>query len=153
MGGCCCASDGSGAEAHCPRCGQPGEAVAAITPAHTLKSQFRQQVDSAGDYRFCASANCPVVYFRVDHEQSFTAEQLIHRVSCKDDADETPLCYCFKISKADGMEAIRRGQPESIIDTIQEKMRKGCFCDRANPRGRCCLNEVEGWLSSHTPLC
>ncbi len=135
--GCCCGG-GDGLEARCPSCDQLGEVIAPITPRHTLKAEYRGEVE--GEYRFCPSADCPVVYFRIDGGQTFTTGQLIHRVTCKDESPETPLCYCFKIHKADAT--------ADTVKTIEEKMKKGCFCDRANPRGRCCLEEVRAWLAA-----
>jgi hypothetical protein len=53
------------------------------------------------------------------------------------------ICYCFKHSKKKLFLAAQNGQQDTIISDIKEKMKDpGCFCETANPSGKCCLNDV-----------
>jgi len=90
------------------------------------------------------------VYYS-DKGQRFTASDLINRVTCKDPSPETPLCYCFKISKQDALDEMNATGRSTVLSSIREQMdSKGCFCEKSNPRGACCLEEVTAWLASHT---
>lgn len=131
----------------CPRCGQAGVPVKPITPQHTLKAIFRQEVDATGDYHFCETPSCDVVYYQSDGTQTFTTSQLIHRVTVKDEHPDTPLCYCFKILKRDVLAEIERTGSADVVAMIQQKMaRHGCQCEKLNPRGACCLDDISAWL-------
>ena len=50
------------------------------------------------------------------------------------------ICYCFKHSKQELYDAIQEGTEQEILDDIKAKMKDpGCFCETANPSGKCCL--------------
>ena len=54
------------------------------------------------------------------------------------------ICYCFKHSKQELYDAIKNGTEELIIQDIKSKMdNPGCFCETANPNGKCCLLDVQ----------
>lgn len=134
----------------CPACAHNGSAVSSVTPRHTLNPRLRKQVDATAAYYFCASPDCAVVYYS-DSGQYFTTEELINRVTCKDSSPETPLCYCFKISKQDALDELKASGHSTVLASIREQMdSKGCFCEKSNPRGTCCLEEVTAWLASQT---
>jgi hypothetical protein len=57
------------------------------------------------------------------------------------------LCYCFKYSKKDLLEAINNGTEENVIADIKDKMKNpGCFCETANPSGNCCLKDLADFI-------
>jgi hypothetical protein len=113
----------------------------------TLKGEFRGDIKPSSQYYFCATPSCPNVYFSADQSQSFQQPQLINRVTCKDPAPQTPLCYCYKITKGDALDEYQRSGSCSVLQQIEQKMHeKSCFCDRSNPRGICCTSEITAWL-------
>jgi hypothetical protein len=63
-----------------------------------LKPEHFDQVGES-QYRFCASPDCPVVYFSSEH--SFTTDDLRIRVGLKEKVDPIPLCYCFGFHEQD----------------------------------------------------
>lgn len=131
----------------CPTCQNAGTPVNRITPQHTLKGPFRSTLSSEDNYHFCENPECDTVYFSADGEQSFSSKQLINRVTCKDSSPETPLCYCYKITKGDALKEYQESGESTVSQQIEQKMtEKSCFCDKSNPRGICCTDEIKDWL-------
>ena len=57
------------------------------------------------------------------------------------------ICYCFKYSKQELFDAVKNGNQELIIQDIKSKMEDpGCFCETANPSGKCCLGDVQSFI-------
>ena len=57
------------------------------------------------------------------------------------------ICYCFKVSKQTLFDAIQSGTEVDIINEIKVKMNDpGCFCETANPTGKCCLGDIEAFI-------
>ena len=96
-----------------------------------------------GTYSFCATADCPVVYFDDRNGHSFTVEDLRVKVGVKASEDPIPLCYCFGFDESHLRDEIagagRTNVPERISNLIREGL---CACDSRNPAGVCCLGEV-----------
>ena len=121
----------------CPARGRP---VTVRTMLLMLKPEF---FDQLGDrqYRFCASPDCPVVYFSDDRR--FTIDDLRIRVGLKAKDDPVPLCYCFGLSEEDVREEIRTQGRTTILDRLKSLVKDGmCACEERNPSGACCLGGV-----------
>ena len=59
------------------------------------------------------------------------------------------ICYCFKKSKKELFDAVKRGEENLIVDDIKSKMKNpGCFCETANPSGNCCLADVQALIKA-----
>ena len=110
----------------------------------------REQVDADRHYHFCTNPDCEVVYYNDRDASVFKTDQLKNRVTIKDDSPETPLCYCFKVLKKHALEEIARTGTTDIFRQIQSKMRPGqrCFCEKSNPRGDTCTQDIKDWLAS-----
>lgn len=133
----------------CPMCNRIGAVVKTITPRHTLKTAYRHEVDQGGHYHFCATPACAVVYFDCVSGTLFKQEHLINRVTVKDNHPKTPLCYCFKVLKEDALQELSETGTTDVVAMIRERMKKhGCQCVKLNPRGGCCLKDIDTWLSS-----
>jgi len=52
---------------------------------------------SAPEHRFCATPQCPVVYFGL--EEAFEREEIVVPVFQKEPAGDRPVCYCFGIGE------------------------------------------------------
>lgn len=126
---------------HCPTCGAKGKAV----DTQTVKSFLALSLDVLGptDYRFCRSADCPVVYF-ADGGQTFHETDLRERVHQKaPQEDDVFVCYCFRHTPG----GIRAELIETGASTVVERTTAGvqagqCACDIRNPQGSCCLGNV-----------
>ncbi len=59
------------------------------------------------------------------------------------------ICYCFKKSKKQLFDAVKNGEEDLIVADIKSKMKNpGCFCETANPSGRCCLADVQAFIKA-----
>ncbi len=60
------------------------------------------------------------------------------------------ICYCFKHSKKELYDAIQEGREQEILDDIKVKMKDpGCFCETANPSGKCCLSDNMAFIKHY----
>src|SRR5207302_11227090 len=107
----------------CLSCQGPSHPVTLRTMLLMLKPEFFGQVGES-QYRFCASRDCPIVYF--SQERCFTVGDLRVRVGLKEKDDPVPLCYCFGFSEQDVREEItsegRTTIPHRIASLIKERM-------------------------------
>lgn len=74
---------------------------------------------------------------------------------CNKDSKDSPqakvilgrLCYCFKYSEDDFKSALNEGKETELIEEIKSKMKDlGCFCEKANPSGKCCLMDIQKFI-------
>ncbi|HEX9004002.1 MAG TPA: hypothetical protein VGB07_29090 [Blastocatellia bacterium] len=130
----------AGAQPVCLSCEGASQPVTLRTMLLMLKSEFFDQVGES-QYRFCASPDCPVVYF--SRERRFTSDNLRIRVGLKEKDGLIPLCYCFGFNEQDLQAEIKaEGHttiPQRISALTKERM---CACEERNPSGACCLGEV-----------
>ncbi len=130
---------------HCPRNRAKGEAVPLITLKSLLQPAALAQLNAHQKYRFCPSADCPVVYFGETDAQLFTTEQLKVLVFAKDQRPEVPVCYCFGWQRGQ----IHQANQRQIVDEIRAHIQaKRCGCEVNNPQGRCCLNNLQNLVPS-----
>src|SRR5688572_14476868 len=81
----------------CPVCGTKGKPVQGQTVKALLSVSLRAV--QAVEYLFCKSRTCPVVYFSLNGEQTFTTVQIRERVHQKEPASgDVLVCYCFRHS-------------------------------------------------------
>jgi hypothetical protein len=100
-------------------------------------------------YHFCATPDCPVVYFASEREQQFMTDQIRERVYQKlPDHDDVLVCYCFR--HLSGL--LRSGDTAAqaaIIADITDGITQGkCACELRNPQGTCCLGNVRALARS-----
>lgn len=112
-----------------------------ITLQALLKPEARSKVDGS-PYRFCATPDCPFVYYGGDGIQ-LRKDQLRVRVGLKETEDPVPLCYCFGVTERMIREEIQRTGRSTAATRIRAEVKAGnCRCEVENPSGRCCLGEV-----------
>ena len=130
----------TGLQRGCPSCDGPSRLVTLRTMLLMLKPELFDHVGE-GQYRFCVSPDCQVVYF--SRERSFKTGDLRVRVGLKEKDGPIPLCYCFGYSEQSAREEIAaKGNstiPQRITALIKRRM---CACEERNPSGGCCLGEV-----------
>lgn len=116
----------------CPANGVEYGEVSERTIAHHIKQSWLW--DSKGQrYFFCDDPDCDVVYFGAD-DSVILKSQLRTTVGLKESSDDTLLCYCFGVTKANAL------SQTGIRDFIVQQTKLGlCSCETSNPSGRCCL--------------
>ncbi len=146
---CDCGTGQVRSDIACPVCRKHGMTVNHTTPENTLKRQVRDRLDPDGSYHFCENPDCDAVYYNEKDTRVFGKDDLIHRVTVKDNSPDTRLCYCFKVLKRQALEEIAETGSTNVAQIIQAKMKPGqsCFCEKANPRGDTCIKDINDWLA------
>ncbi len=125
----------------CPQCGRADQPVDRATVQALLKPESLSQVNG-GQYMFCETPHCPVVYYAADGTQ-FRKEHVRVRVGVKETEDPVPVCYCFGVTERMIHEEIQRTGRSSASTRIRSEVKAGnCRCEVENPSGQCCLGEV-----------
>lgn len=133
------------ARAHlCPGCDRRGRAVSLVTVQAQVAISL--QAIAAPLYWFCATRDCPVVYFAAD-APAITRDQIRERVFQKEPLDDVLVCYCFRYPVG----LLRQSDPDqraAILAEIVAGIQQGrCACTIRNPQGSCCLGNVRGLLA------
>ncbi|MCA9902941.1 MAG: hypothetical protein KC547_03715 [Anaerolineae bacterium] len=137
---------GSPQPKHCPLCGAKGRLVDSTTMKSMLSVSLRRVRDVT--YRFCATADCPVVYFSEDSTQTFLTTDVRERVYQKEpEADDVLICYCFQHTPGEIRQEFAASGETAVVDDIQTGIQAGqCACDWRNPQGNCCLGNVQQFI-------
>lgn len=154
-----CSTTSGTHEGICPRCGTKGSAVDRITLKALLTPDgLRRGVPP--DPRYCANAQCEVVYFDNAAAVVFRESDLIVPVHAKHpNSDAIPVCYCFGYTETSIREEIERNGASTATASITSEVTAGhCACELRNPKGSCCLGDIarverrlSSTLSSTTP--
>ncbi len=140
MESCCTVGSGPPTPTPCPQCGKPGRLVDRITVKAMLRPEALMRL-SAPEHRFCATPECPVVYFGID--EVFEREEIVVPVFQKEPVGERTVCYCFGISEGDVRRELVETGRSTASDRISTLVRAGrCTCEVKNPQGTCCLGNV-----------
>jgi hypothetical protein len=133
MNDCCCNGVHQQKQT-CPLCGHEDSEVTARTITHHIKDAWTWQA-SAQRYFLCDDPACEVVYFG-DDGSTILKSEMRTCVGVKALSDDTPLCYCFGVSKADF-----RANPATRDFVLAQTKAGLCSCETSNPSGRCCLKD------------
>ena len=137
MSECCTSSSCNNTDPkkhRCPVCAREHSEVSVRTIVHHLKDAWTWQ-PTGRRYFFCDDPACEVVYF-VDDGSTILRSQLRTPVGIKELSDESLLCYCFGVSRAD-----LSANPATKDFVIAQTKAGQCSCDTRNPSGRCCLKD------------
>lgn len=131
----------------CPACATLGKAVSVTTVRALLRTSLRAVTHAA--YHFCATPDCPIVYFSCDGGRHFTTDHLRELVFQKAPTDPAAVvCYCFRYTR----KAIQHADTSThthIVADITAGIHAGqCACDIRNPQGSCCLGNVRRLVAS-----
>jgi hypothetical protein len=136
----CCDQPADGGRYPCPGCGRHGHQVDRITLKALLRPDALVRLAS-GDYRFCATSECPVVYHGPDGE--FRREDVLVPVFQKEVGASRTLCYCFVIAEDQIRREVETSGFSASADRIKDLVVAGrCACEVRNPQGTCCLGNV-----------
>jgi hypothetical protein len=95
-----------------------------------------------GEWFFCDLKDCEIVYFARDG-RTLDKEALIVRVGVKEKAAPRPVCYCFGHTVESIREEIESTWRSTVAASIAARINAGeCRCEILNPRGACCLGDV-----------
>lgn len=141
---CCDTQEGPPqvAEGLCGSCGSKGVQV----PLTAVKALLQPGALRAGvprAPRFCASPQCPVVYFDEVSDRRVEESELTVLVYAKHARDRSaPICYCFGFTVGDVLDAMKTGAP-AISSIVRTEVEAGhCACEVKNPKGTCCLGDI-----------
>ncbi len=142
MPNCCCTEKPTNLDAvRCPVSGSAGTAVDLQTVKALLTETSLRRL-TLGDYRFCADAACPVVYFNANGT-CFAPTDIRVPVWHKEPFGARSICYCFGESEATIREEIKASGRSLAAERVREHIAAGrCACEIRNPRGACCLSDV-----------
>ncbi len=143
-GECCLITDVSQAPATapCPVSQTAGRKIQRRTLESLLKPYARELLQPA-QYYYCADPTCPIVYFSNAHVRTFSIGELTVPVFDKDKSEETSVCYCFDWTRGRIRDQIVETGKSTAAVEIAQKVKAGeCACDVKNPKGRCCLGDV-----------
>ncbi len=125
----------------CPQCGRVGRPVSTLTLKHQVKSQFLTDVNG-GDFHFCATPDCPVVYFAAGGPVLTTND--VRRLVTQKDSEHAPVCYCFGFTPTMIRDELAATGKSTVIERIAAEMKSDfCACEIRNPQGSCCLGNVK----------
>ena len=129
----------------CVACGDIGRPVGIVTLKALLKPAALERL-APGDYHFCSSSDCPVVYFG---PATFSREDLGVAVFQKDVEGRRTVCYCLDITEDQLRAEARTTGHSKSAKRIRELIGNDrCACELRNPQGSCCLGNVEGLVTS-----
>lgn len=128
--------------ADCPVSKTTSSKVHLRTVRRLVREERRWQLGTV-QYYFCADPKCPVVYFSNDPVPYFIVDDLEVKVFAKDLGEDVPVCYCFGWTRGRIHKEIRETGRSTAPVEIAKQVKAGlCACDVKNPKGRCCLGDV-----------
>ena len=139
---CCAGPDQSEQSVACRVCGTSGKPVESLTVKALLTEAALARYEHAA-YRFCQDAACAVVYF-AETGTTFTTDDVRERVWQKEPPGHRTFCYCFGENEADiAREIEQTGQSGAVQRVRAHIAAKQCACEIRNPRGACCLGDLQ----------
>jgi len=134
------------AKAACPVSGALSRKVQHRTLEHLVKPAKRGAIRNA-QYYFCNEPSCRIVYFSNEEAPVFSVDDLTVKVFAKDQGNEVPVCYCFDWTRDRIVRQIEEnGQSTASWEIAREIKAGNCACDVKNPKGECCLGEVNTFV-------
>ena len=172
--GCCVVPENIEApiKAECPLSGTLSNKALFETLDNLIVHDKRHLISKDVLYYYCSEPDCPVVYFssparpsgphsRTGHWSGgparhwsggeevsvFEKSDLSVRVFSKDSSEDVNVCYCFDWTRKRLTDQIRTNGSSTAFDEIKEEVEAGnCDCERKNPKGVCCLGDVQNFL-------
>lgn len=149
---CCLVKDvtPAPAQAECPVSKSLSRKVQRRTLEHLLKPEKSGEIQNV-QYYYCAAPDCKIVYFSNETVPYFTIDDVSVKVSSKDKGDDVNVCYCFNWNRARIKEELAStGKSTASLQIAKEVKAGNCACDIKNPKGECCLGDVNSFVKSLT---
>jgi hypothetical protein len=130
------------AKAECPISKTSSRKVQRRTLEHLLKPDRVGSIQNV-QYYYCTEQTCKVVYFSNQSVPYFTVDDVNVKVFAKDKGDDVNVCYCFDWTRGRIKEQIAQtGKSTASLEIAKEVKASKCACDIKNPKGECCLGDV-----------
>lgn len=145
---CCLAAEATSApaRAECPVSKAISRKVQRRTLEHLLKPESIGSVENV-QYYYCFDPNCAVVYFSNQSVPYFTVDDVKVKVLAKDKGDDVNVCYCFDWTRGRIKKEIATTGKSTASHEIAREVKAGnCACDIKNPKGECCLGDVNAFV-------
>lgn len=134
------------ARAACPVSGTLSRKIQRRTLEHLLKTEKIGSIQNH-QYYYCKEPTCDVVYFPNQNVPFFSTGDVAVKVFVKDQGDDVPVCYCFDWTRARIKQQISEiGHSTAVLEIAREIKAGHCACDVKNPKGECCLGDVNGFV-------
>ena len=143
-GQCCLITERSEAPstANCPVSHTVSRKVQRRTLEHLLKPEKVGLIQDV-QYYYCTEPTCEVVYFSNEKVKYFTTDDIAVKVFSKDQGADVNVCYCFDWTRGRIRQQIEEtGKSTAAMEIAREIKAGRCECDIKNPKGECCLGEV-----------
>ncbi len=150
---CCLVTDTTPAprRAECQISRTLSKKVQKRTVEHLLKPEKIGSIQNV-QYYYCTDLNCKVVYFSNENIPYFTTEDIRVKVFTKDKGEDVNVCYCFDWTRGRiKQELVSTGKSTASQQIAKEVKAGNCACDIKNPKGECCLGDVNSIVKSITP--
>ena len=147
---CCLVTDVTPAppRAECPVSKTLSRKIQRRTLEHLLKPEKIGTIQNV-QYYYCTDPNCTVVYFSNETVPYFTVDDVSVKVLPKDKGDDVNVCYCFNWTRARINEGLAStGKSTASLKIANEVKAGNCACDIKNPKGECCLGDVNSFVRS-----
>jgi hypothetical protein len=132
----------------CPMCGKDGAVVKKITLQSLLLDDVKPRIHDDLDYKYCKNPKCPIVYFCRLDDKNFYSNELREKATAKDMGMDVKVCYCFNLSRQNILSELEMTGTSTALVDVKNKMKDpGCFCERSNPQGGCCLGNIKAWIN------
>ena len=145
---CCLITEKTAAPAksECPISKTSSRKVQRRTLEHLLKGEKVGSIQNV-QYYFCTDPSCTVVYFSNESVPFFAVDDVKVKVFAKDKGEDVNVCYCFDWTRGRIKEEIvRTGKSTASLEIAQEVKAGNCTCDVKNPKGECCLGDVNTFV-------
>ncbi len=138
--------------ASCPVDGAPGSRVPLATVRNLVRPENREAEETEHQWYFCDRPDCEVVYFDA-RGRTIKKDLLKVRVGVKEKESPRTVCYCFNHTVESITEEIQSTGKSSVAASIAARVKAGqCRCDLLNPKGVCCLGDVNKVVTDITSL-
>ena len=142
---------GAPVKSECPASGTQSNTVPHETLENLIVHDKRHLISKDVQYYFCSDSDCTVAYFSNTEVPLFEKSDLCVKVFSKDNQDDVHVCYCFDWTRKRLTDQIKTTGSSTAFDEITEEMRAGnCECEIQNPKGACCLGDIQNFLKEIT---
>jgi hypothetical protein len=147
---CCLVTDKTPvpAKAECPVSKTSSRKVQRRTLEHLLKPEKVAEILNV-QYYYCTAPDCTVVYFSNENVPYFSIEDVRVKILAKENGDDVNVCYCFNWTRGRIKEELASaGKTTASLQIAKEVKAGNCACDIKNPKGECCLGDVNWFVKS-----
>ena len=135
----------------CPKSGAVSKLVPITAVMTAVKLDRQSDIRETDHYYFCNDSDCPVIYFSNGNVPVFEKSDLVVKVFSKDSGMDVNVCYCYDWSRGRIIEQIDQTGRTTAYDEISTALSDGsCECEFKNPKGVCCLGDVQRFIAEHS---